>query len=110
MRLLTILILAPLILQACVTNDVIRTVEVPVPVYVTVQSEKPAPPELAELDWGALGDPITYFTLTPEEFDKYAKNLVSTETYILLLQEGWTYYERASSDPSKLGTSELGTN
>ena len=105
-----IVICAPLLLQACVTTkEVIRTVEVPVPVYPLVQPEKPSPPELDELTWNYIED-LKLFVLTPEEFDKYGANLAATNLYISLLQEGWDLYERASSDPNKLGTTELGTN
>tara|TARA_R110000772_G_scaffold66361_2_gene147912 strand:- start:10106 stop:10330 length:225 start_codon:yes stop_codon:yes gene_type:complete len=74
-----------------------------------VQPEKPSPPELDELTWNYIED-LKLFVLTPEEFDKYGANLAATNLYISLLQEGWDLYERASSDPNKLGTTELGTN
>lgn len=97
MQLFKVLILTPLLLQACVTKEVIRTVEVPVPVYPLVQPEKPDPPQLDEINWGYIED-LSVFVLSPEEFDKYSANLLATKEYIALLQAGWQYYEKASTE------------
>lgn len=97
MRSLITLIIMPMLLQACITKEVVRTVEKPVPVYVTVHPEKPDPLTLEELSWDWLPE-LSLFALTPEEFDKYKNNLLETDLYINLLQEGWSYYEKAGTE------------
>lgn len=72
-------------------------VEKPVPIYLTIHPERPEL-VLQELEWLYLPQE-EMMALTPEEFDQYNLNNASIEAYILKLQEGLEYYERATSGP-----------
>lgn len=86
-----------LLTSACVTT---RTEYLPV--YLEQHPERPAPPDLSDVDIKYQDDKVNpVFTLTPEELDDLNHNNIELEKYIELLIGGWKYYERATTAPTE---------
>ena len=97
MKYFVVSILALTSLSACVTRIKEIEVEKPIPIYLTIHPERPEL-HLEELEWLYLPQE-QMMALTQEEFDQYNTNNAAIEAYILKLQEGLLYYERATSGP-----------
>lgn len=94
------ILFAVLPISGCITKEVIKEVERPVPVYVTVHPDRPSAPNLNELEWVYLPEQ-DILGLNPDNFDKYRENLIAVENYIKELQQGWVYYKTVTSPPNE---------
>ena len=83
-------LLTMLPISACVTRTEY------LPLYLEIQPDKPAPPDLETVDV-QFDETSKVFVLTPQEFDDLKNNLLEMEKYIELLISGWVYYEDATS-------------
>jgi hypothetical protein len=72
-------------------------VEKPVPIYLTIQPERPSV-ELETLQWLYMPEQ-ELFALSPEGLDTYNKNNSKLENYHLQLQEIIKYYENQTRAP-----------
>jgi hypothetical protein len=83
-------------LSACQTTKIVE-VEKPVPIYLTIQPEKPSI-DLEAIEWLYLPEQ-ELLAVTPEEFDKNTSNWVKIDLYIKQLQASIIYYEQSTTKP-----------
>ncbi len=70
------------------------------PLYLTQQPDRPAPPSLKEVDVKYM-ESLKLFTLEPDEFDNLKVNLLEMDKYIELLIARNQYYEDATTAPKE---------
>lgn len=98
-------LLIALVLQSCVTREIVReipvrvTVDIPVPVYVT-PIPLPEKPEPQQVRWVSVEG--NNLVIDIENFQKLQANVINMNEYIKDLEAVIYYYIDRATDPSKL--------